>query len=268
MPEKYLFRDDAPFGDEVWSSLDSIMVTAAKSQLSGRRLLELEGPFGYALKSVPMPDQVVADADATVTCGSVLPVPVIETGFTLGARDLATFEKSGFSLEMSAVAKAAIAAAAAEDRLVLEGSKELGIPGLMTADGVQSIKISSWAEAGAAAADVTRAMTELDDAGFHGPYLLALTPSLYNMLYRLLPHGFRTELQHIEGILGTTVIKAPNIKKGGVLLVSRKHYASIVIGQDMTIGFIGPDDSGLAFKVTESLTPLIRVPRAICVLKP
>lgn len=267
MAEKYLFREDAPFGEDVWSKLDSVMVSAAKSRLSGRRLLDIEGPYGYSLKSVPLHDEPVADADASVMCSRSLPVPLIETRFTLGARDLATFEETGFALDTGAVAMAAQAAAAAEDRLVFEGSKNLGIPGLMTADGVGSVKMGNWQEPGAAAADVTGAIDTLDQAGFHGPYLLALTPSLYNMLYRLLPHGFRTELQHIEGILGTTVIKAPGIKKGGVLLASGRQYASIVIGQDMTIGFVGPEDSGLGFKITESLTPLIRVPGSVCVLK-
>ena len=45
MTNKYLAREDAPFGSEIWGKLDTAMVQAVKQQLSGRRLLEIEGPF-------------------------------------------------------------------------------------------------------------------------------------------------------------------------------------------------------------------------------
>ena len=73
---------------------------------------------------------------------------------------------------------------------------------------------------GTAANDVIRSVTALDQAGFHGPYLLALAPNLYNMLYRLYPQGYQVEMQHVESIVGSKVIKAPGIKKGGVLLAA------------------------------------------------
>jgi len=63
------------------------------------------------------------------------------------------------------------------------------------------------------------------------------------------------------------VFKAPILESGGVLLASGHQFASIVLGQDMAIGFIGPAEEKLEFSVSESLAPLIRQPRAICVLK-
>ena len=43
MSEQYLHRGDAPFGDSVWEQIDRAVVEAAKSQLSGRRLLQHDG---------------------------------------------------------------------------------------------------------------------------------------------------------------------------------------------------------------------------------
>jgi uncharacterized linocin/CFP29 family protein len=56
MANKYLARDDAPFGSEIWEILDKTMVEAAKSQLTGRRLLHIEGPYGVGLKAIPLQD--------------------------------------------------------------------------------------------------------------------------------------------------------------------------------------------------------------------
>lgn len=263
----YLTRDDAPFGEEIFAKLDGIVASVASAQLSARRLLDIEGPFGLGLKSVPLSDAVIADGDVTMLSSPSLPLPLIQTGFTLSARDLATFEETGFSLDTESVARAAMAAAAAEDALLFEGNKKLGISGLLTVDGAQSVKLGKWDDVGTSATDVIAALNALDKPGFHGPYLLALAPALYNLLYRLLPQGFQTELQYVESIVGSKVIKAPGIKAGGVLIAEGKQFASIVIGQDMSVGFVGPQGADYEFKIVESLTPRIRVPASICVLK-
>jgi uncharacterized linocin/CFP29 family protein len=267
MPDKYLGREDAPFGDKIWSKLDETVISIARSQLSGRRLLDIEGPYGLALKSIPLNDKTVIDNEVKVLSSGLLPIPMIMTEFSLSMRDLANYEETGFSLDTEAIAIAALKASEAEDTLIFEGNKNLGISGLLTISGAQSVKLGKWEEIGTAANDIISAISMLDGAGFHGPYLLALAPGLYNMLFRLLPQGFQTELQYVESILGDKVIKAPGIGKGGVLLASGKQYASIVIGQDMKVGFIGPDDADYEFKIVESLAPRIRVPSSICVLK-
>ena len=59
MSNKYLARSDAPFGDEIWSLLDSAMIDVARSQLAGRRMLGLEGPYGLGLKMIPSADKAL-----------------------------------------------------------------------------------------------------------------------------------------------------------------------------------------------------------------
>ncbi len=267
MASKFLGREDAPFEEKTWKALDETIISTVKAHLSGRRLLDIEGPFGLHTKTIPLEDVVVAEDKVGLYSSRVLPVPLIGTTFTLSARDLATFEKTGFSLYCKEIADAAVSIAQAEDSLVFEGNKDLGIEGLLTAKGAISVKLSNWQEVGAAAQDIIKALTALDEAGFHGPYALALAPSLYNMLQRVYPNGNLTEAQHIQNMVGSKIVKAPSIKQGGVLLASGKQYASLVIGQDLMVGFVGPTGSGFEFQVSESLVPRIKVPSSICVLK-
>jgi uncharacterized linocin/CFP29 family protein len=63
------------------------------------------------------------------------------------------------------------------------------------------------------------------------------------------------------------VFKAPILDSGGILLASGRQYAAIVLGQDMSVGFIGPVGENLEFSISESLALLIRQPKAICALK-
>lgn len=261
MANQYLAHEDAPFGDDVWDLLDAAMVEAGRGQLVGRRLLEIEGPFGLGLKAVPLQD---IGAESGLIASQTLPVHMIQQPFTLGMRDLANYEREEITLDTRPVEEAAVTSAHVEDDLIFNGLP--GMPGLLTAEGVNEHELSAWDEVGMAANDLIEAVTILDGAGFHGPYALALSPARYNLLFRLYPRGKQTELEHLETMVTKGIFKAPVLESGGVLLATGRRYASIVLGQDMTIGFIGPAGDRLEFYIAESLAVHIRYPGAICVL--
>jgi uncharacterized linocin/CFP29 family protein len=262
MANKYLAREDAPLGGETWKVLDGTMKAAAESQLAGRRLLHIEGPHGLGLKAVPLQD---AEAEPGLIASSFIPLSLIHTTFTLGRRDLAAYERDQVALNTGPVASAAIECARVEDTLVFKGTKT--VPGLLTAEGSNTLKLRPWDEVGAAGEDIIKAVTTLDGAGFHGPYCLALAPSRYNLLYRRYPQGNISELEQVEAIVKEGVFKAPILGGGGVLLASGRQFAAIVVGQDMSVGFIGPVGEKIEFSISESLALLVRAPKAICVLK-
>jgi len=257
MANKYLAREDAPFGAETWKMLDAVMMEAATSQLVGRRLLHVEGPFGLGLKVVPLQD---VEMEPGLTVSEFLPVVLIQKAFTLGVRDLAGYERDGIAFNTSAVVKAATECAQLEDDLIFNGA-------LLAAEGSNMLDLSSWDEVGAAAQDIIKALTTLDKAGFHGPYSLALSPSRYNLLFRRYPRGNFSEMEHVKTMVTKGLFKTPILESDGVLLASGRQFASIVLGQDMTIGFIGPTGDGIEFSISESLAPIVRQPQAICVLK-
>lgn len=269
MSQKYLHRKDAPFGEQVWEKIDDAVTEAAKSQLCGRRLIKVMGPYGLGLKALPSGDSPV-DAKipegVQMSAGCVTLLAVIQKGFNLAIRDVAAFEQSSLPLDLSAAAKAAIDCAAQEDALVFEGSKSLGIKGLLNADKTQTAKLKPWDEIGAAAENIIEAVTGLDCSGFHGPYALALAPGLYNLLFRRYPQGNTTELEHIKQIVTDGVVKAPAIASGGVLLCTGGPFANIVLGQDLMTGFVGPADNNYEFIVSETLALWLRQPASVCVL--
>ena len=264
MANKYLAREDAPFGSEVWKALDEAMMEAAKAQMVARRLLELEGPYGLGLKSVPLKDETT---ESGLIATTTLPLVMIYEEFDLGARDLANYEREGLTLDRTPVAEAAMAAAEREETLIFYGDEDLGIEGLLTADDANNVALSDWGEVGAAVEDLIEGVTALDAAGFHGPYTLALAPARYNRLFRRYERGNQTEMEHVKTLVTDGVYKAPGLEDGGVLLATGRQYASIVMGQDMTVGFIGPEGDRVAFTISETLVPRIRRPNAICVLE-
>jgi uncharacterized linocin/CFP29 family protein len=269
MSENYLNRGDAPFSEKVWAKIDEAAVGAAKSQLSARRVLHIEGPYGLGFKLLPGADQAVAESEGGVklVASTAVPLAGIHAAFALSARDVAAYDQTGLPFDLGPVARAAIACARQEDDVVYNGSRAVGAAGLLTAKGTQSVGLASWSKIGAAADDIIKAVTKLDDAGFHGPYTLALAPALYNLLLRRYPQGFQSELEHIQTIVTEGVVKAAALKDGGVLIASGPQYATIVLGQDLAVGFVGPRDREYELTVSESLALRLIEPAAVCVLK-
>ncbi len=262
MANKYLGREGAPFDEGIWEMIDGVMKNAAVSTMVGRRLLSLEGPYGLGLKFIPMPDKKISEG---VTASQVLPVMYIYKNFQLDVREIANYERDKIALDLSPVAEAAIWCAKNEDNIIFNGTGSN--PGLLNSEGSHKAELSSWQNIGQAADDIIKAVSTLDAAGFHGPYSLALAPGLYNLLLRRYPQGSSTELEHIKSIVGDGVYKAPVLSKGGVLIASGVQFTSLIIGQDMSIGFVGPAEEKLELSISESLAVRIRVPGSVCVLE-
>jgi uncharacterized linocin/CFP29 family protein len=228
----------------------------------------VEGPYGLGFKSLSGPDRAVAGAqEVQLVAAAATPVVGLHCSFVMSARDIASYVEKQQPLTVAPAAMAALACARQEDDLLFNGAPALGVKGLLNSDAVQSVKLGPWTEVGKAMESLIAAVGKLDDAGFHGPYTLGLTPELYNLLFRRYPQGNQTELEHIQGLVTKGVVKVPAIKKGGVLLASGRPFASIVLGQDVYAGFVGPAGRDYEFVVAESVALRLVAPAAVCVLK-
>jgi uncharacterized linocin/CFP29 family protein len=267
MSVNYLDRESAPFGPDVWDKIDEAVVGAATAQMSARRLLEVEGPYGLGLRSIAGADEdLVSDSGATVCLSPATPVPTIRHEFKLPVRSVAAFEADGLPFDMRDVANAAIAVAHREDEIILQGLPKRGIAGLLNAPGIGAVKLEPWTDPGKAFENILSAVNVLDKKGLHGPYALALAPPLYNSLFRLYPNGGPTELEQVHMLVTGGIIKADALSKGGVLVATGKQFLSIVLGQDLMTAFIGPDCGEFCFCIMESAVLKVSLPQAVCVI--
>jgi uncharacterized linocin/CFP29 family protein len=257
----FLGREDAPISAQIWEVLDGTMLEVARGELAGRRLLDIDGPYGPGMKDVALADEEVGEG---VFLSASMPLAFIQQPFALYTRDLAAFEREPSSIDLTTLVEAARAVARKEDDLVFQGSTRMA--GLLSAKGVLHAGLADWGKIGAAQTDLIAAVDTLDGAGFHGPYTVALSPQRYNLLLRRFETAAVSELDVIREMATGGVVKAPGLADGGVILQSGKEFAHIVIGQDMAIGYTGPAAGRLEFYVAESLAVRVLVPPAVCVL--
>lgn len=261
-----LNRAQAPFPAEIWEHIDAALIDAAKPMLTGRRFIDLEGPFGPGMTALELgSEEAIADGggdEASATISRAASVPMLRKSCQISARRLAAHLDMGTPLNLAAIEDAAEAVARREEALLYYGQAELGLHGLLTASGANSAKRGDWKKLDAVLEDVLGAITVLDEAGFIGPYALALPAGQYNNLFRRYENTDLLQIEHLKTLCTNGVYKAA--VEHPVLVDER--VGVLVLGQDMQAGYAGFDGIDYHLFVSESLMLRIDEPRAICLL--
>ncbi len=262
----YLNRHSAPFPAEIWDEIDSAAVRAARELLTGRRFLDVEGPYGVGLTSIEIGADDFCRQPAPDEAGAVISraiaVPMLRKSFGLSLRRLHGYLEMGQPLDLTPAEDAAEAVARREEEFVYYGQPDFGLEGLLTVRGRHELSCGDWSKVEQALTDVLAAVSRLDDSGFRGPYGLALSPKLYNNLFRRYEGTDMLQLEHLKRLCELGVYKAQI--DGAVLL--DPHVGRIVIGQDLMTGYSSNDGIHHQLFVSESLVLMINEPKAVCTL--
>ncbi len=274
----YLMRHDAPLTEDQWEALDHAVTEAARRVLVGRRFLELVGPLGAGVQTVPFdrfgpPSR--AQIDFTGEAGEPvqvqarvhLPLPMIYQDFQLLWRDVETSQTLGIPLDLGPAVAAAEACALAEDDLIFHG-KGAEYPGLLTVEGRQRVKRGDWAKEGQGFEDVVKGVEALAAAGHPGPYALVLSPQLYAALNRVYKDTGVLEIDQVRQVASAGVFVTPVLAAGEAVLVSvGAANFDLVVAQDLITAFLETTRMNHLFRVFEILALRIKRPGAICTLE-
>jgi uncharacterized linocin/CFP29 family protein len=273
----YLQRDQAPLSPDQWAAIDQTVVRTAQSILVDRRFINLVGPFGPGVESLPNDTISGAGAGQVDLLGleegdaigidrrRFLPLPLLYKDFWVHWRDLESSRQLGVPLDVGKAAAASAATAQAEDRLVFDGNASLGLPGLRNAEGRLTLPMSDWGSMGRAFADVVEGVRALTQAGFTGPYALAVSPRLYADLNRIFDATGVLELEQVEklarrGVYPTAVLPEPT----ALLVDSGGQNLDLAVGLDLSTAYVESSNLNHHFRVLESLVLRVRRPGAIC----
>lgn len=155
-----LNRDDAPFDQQFWSTIDSTVKNVAQSQLSARKLLFTEGPCGLGMQFVPGNEQLVEALEGGPDISVPLGVPLVQlsSAFSIAARDIEAFQKAGLKLNMENLISNLLKITSQEDKLLFYGVKASGIYGLLNHPHAMQIKLSPWEQVGDAVESILKAI--------------------------------------------------------------------------------------------------------------
>ncbi|MBN2289023.1 MAG: bacteriocin family protein [Candidatus Glassbacteria bacterium] len=262
-----LRRSLAPLTEAAWKEIDRTASNILKASLTGRKLVDCDGPHGLELGAVNLGRLAIPEKHkrAGVSWGvrEVLPLVELRVPFQLDQMELDSISRGSKDVDLGPLEKAARAVVDFEESAIYKGFPEARVQGILKAAKHAPLKIPAARE------DCPKAVAEgiklLSEAGIEGPYALVLCLECYHELIATAKGypTFRVAERLVEG-----GIFYSSALKGGVLLSVRGGDFELTLGQDISIGFSGCTADKVELYFAESFTFRVLEPLAAVELKP
>lgn len=250
-----LKREIAPITSEAWQEIDEEARRVLRLHLAGRKLVDFSGPHGWQLGAVNTGRlkhiEATAPEKVAHAIRDVLPLIELRSNFLLQQLELDYAARGARDLNLDAVIAAAERIARAEDAAIFRGFEAGGIEGIIPKSPHTPIEVKSVGEWPRA---VSRAKEALRLAGVNGPYALAAGPNAFAELTSEGDDGYPLRKRLQETIAEGSLVWAPAIEEGAVLLSTRGGDYELTVGQDLSVGYTWHDKDQIELYITESIT--------------
>lgn len=257
-----LLREHAPISSDAWKEIDDEARRTLKVLLAARRLVDFNGPLGWATSSISLGQtQKLSPALQEGVASKVrivLPLTEIRATFEVSREALDSIGRGARDPDLDPVRNAARAAAVAEDRAVFQGYAAAGITGIFEASAAQRLTIPDRFEEYPDI--VAEAVHRLRSAGVNGPYGIALGPRCYTGLTRSTDRGYPI-IDHVRKLVDGPILWAP-AADGAVVMSTRGGDFELSVGQDFSVGYLDHTSTAVLLYLQESFTFRVLSPEA------
>jgi uncharacterized linocin/CFP29 family protein len=264
-----LKRSIAPISDEAWNEIDDQARRTLHALLSARKIVDVDGPKGWDYAGVPLGRLEVPAASGQkqrekIEYGIHRVQPLVETRsyFDLDIWELDNVARGARDIDFSALEESARAAAQFEETAIYHGFTPSGIKGLKEITPYDPIKIGGEKED--LLESVSRGITQLLASSVEGPYGLVVSPALWRQLSGYV-RGYPLR-KHLEDLLSGPVVIGPFVDEA-YLLSMRGGDTNLIIGQDLSIGYLSHDSMTVHLYFTESFTFQVLDPSVVVCLQ-
>ncbi len=255
----------APISNEAWEEINEAAVDVLTSVLSGRKVLDMEGPKGWDYAALPTGRiNVSAGQKSAVKYGihQVLPLVEARIPFQLNIWELDNVARGAEDIDLEAMEEAAREIAKFEEKAIYEGFKPGSIKGLKNSSEHDVIPFPEAVEDILTA--VSLGVSKMKSASVEGPYSLVLSTERWQKVNSFM-RGYPLRRQ-LDNLLGGSIVMAPYVKES-YLISERGGDFRLVIGQDLSIGYESHNNKTVQLYFTESFTLQVIDPAAVVVLK-
>lgn len=262
-----LRRGMAPIADEAWKQIELQSSRILKGNLSGRKLVDFCGPFGWQFAAVNLGRLDVRSGDAGDGVGwgmhKVLPLVEIRVPFTLRVWELDDVERGAKNPDLGALTEAARKVAAFEEMAIYRGFDGAGIRGLLEASSHSPVPLS--ADRSRLTESVELALLAIQQAEIGGPFALVLGTEPYKWLMVGDPAAYPLR-DRIKALVTGGIHWSP-VLEGGAVLSRRGGDFELTVGQDLAIGYKTHTAQDVELYYAESFTFRVLEPAAAVELK-
>jgi len=263
----HLHRDLAPVSADAWAAIETEVRRALTTFLTARRLVDFNGPHGYAMSALDLgrtaPAHEVPGESVSVAVRESQPLVELRRPFEIAWEELDAVDRGATSIDLAPAVAAARSIALVEDGLVFHGMDAAAIHGI-SSESVHA-PVAAGGNASAVPPAVARALTTLQRAGVEGPYAVAMGTPCYTRVVEGTDDGYPV-LKHLRLVLdGGLPIHAPALD-GAVVVSLRGGDFELVVGEDLALGYAGRNETGVTFFIEETMLFRVNGPEAAVVL--
>ncbi|MDO5754792.1 MAG: family 1 encapsulin nanocompartment shell protein [Tissierellia bacterium] len=244
-----LKRSIAPITEEAWNEIDDAAVDVINAKLTGRRVLKVQGPYGFEKNSVDEGRLVLFDDDSDVQKGSYKLRNLIEARveFELPKWELDNIERGAKDLDLDPLEEAVEKLCQFEDDLIYNGYKKAASEGMKE---VAANTLDFGKEGNEILKNISDATLLLEDAYGEKPYALVVSEELYDRLNIVFDGKYLIDV--VKELIGGKIVRTDHLE-GGLLFPERDEDFELTIGQDYSIGYQADDVENVRLFITESL---------------
>jgi uncharacterized linocin/CFP29 family protein len=257
-----MLRHLAPVSEASWAALEDEVRRALKTMLAGRRIVDFTGPLGDETSSISLGrlDEIPAPPDRLISARirKVQPLVEFRATFEMARSELEAIDRGAKDPDFDPAIEAARQIAMAEDHVIFHGYPEGGIEGIIGGASGEALPITDDYEAYPKA--IAEAISRLRDVGVDGPYAIVLSDRCYTGLTQETKGGYPV-LQHVKRLLDGPIFRAAALS-GAVVLSLRGGDFELVVGQDLSVGYLSHDAKAVRLFIEESLTFRLLTPEA------
>lgn len=248
-----LKRNLAPILPEAWKLIDAEAARVLRLQLSGRKIVDFRGPFGWKYAGVNTGRlELLESPGLSVVLGirTVQPLVEVRIPIHLSIMDLDSVARGAEDPDLSSVVRAAEKIAVVEDTAIYSGLARAGIKGIFDASPHAPMPVANARELPDA---IIKAKETLRTAGISGPYVLVLGPKLHDDVFATTEDGYPLAKRIEQRLVDKPIVRAEAIS-GGALLSLRGGDYELTVGQDLSIGYAYHSKEEVELYLTESFT--------------
>jgi len=257
----------APIADDSWTEIELQCSRVLKGNLTGRKLVDFQGPHGWRFASVNLGRLQVDPANSVDGVGwglhQVLPLVEIRVPFQLRIWELDNVERGAKNPDLTALTDAARMAATFEETALFHGFGGAGIEGILTSSTHPPVPIAP--DRGRLTESVELALLSIQESEIGGPYALVLGTEPFKWLMAGQPDAYPLR-KRIEALVSGGIHWSP-VLEGGAVLSRRGGDYEMTVGQDLSIGYKHHDAQNVELYLAESFTFRVLEPAAAVELR-
>jgi uncharacterized linocin/CFP29 family protein len=262
-----LRRELAPISDGAWQEIDRQSLRILKGNLSGRKLVDFQGPHGWDCASVNLGKLEVGSDPSQdgVAWGlrKVLPLVEVRVPFKLGIWELDDIQRGAKNPDLEALTVAARKVAIFEETAIYQGFGGAGIQGLLSCSSHRPLPLGP--DRSGLLESVESALCTIQEAEIGGPFALVLGTEPFKWLMAGEPNAYPLR-KRVQALVAGGIHWSP-VLRGGAVLSRRGGDFELTVGQDLAIGYKLHDARQVELYFAESFTFRVLEPAAAVALE-